>query len=350
MHDSEQIKHYRTAITRITRRAMMVGAVLVGSVCGCGGDVDSPETPEVEQSRSVSLRIVTYNAHLLPGAAAGVAGERGAAKYRAGAIAEQLVEYDLIGICEAFDRVHSQTLIDAFQAGDPDRFQVAKGPKRSGRRLVGGGLLLLSRYPIEESHTTTYKHSSRFLTSGFKADGFAAKGALHARIRIGDDPHAVIDCFLTHLESRSKRARARQIKQLAEFIELHSTPQYPIVVMGDFNVAADAPNAVEQNGNKTPYQRLRAAMAHNDRQLIDVGSMFPKSRGGTSDALAEDGGGRIDYVFVSDPQATDASRLEPKEARTLPLLDDKVPEGSLSDHLGVACRIEFLWPVATSRE
>jgi hypothetical protein len=98
MHDSEQIKHYRTAITRITRRAMMVGAVLVVSVCGCDRTTDSPETPDVEQSRSVSLRIVTYNAHLLPGAAAGVAGERGATEYRAGAIAERLVEYDLIGV------------------------------------------------------------------------------------------------------------------------------------------------------------------------------------------------------------------------------------------------------------
>jgi endonuclease/exonuclease/phosphatase family metal-dependent hydrolase len=250
----------------------------------------------------------------------------------------------------AFDRVHAQSLIDAFQAGDPNRFQVAKGPKRSGRRFVGSGLLLLSRYPIEESHTTTYKHSSRFLTSGFKADGFAAKGALHARIRIGDDPHALIDCFLTHLESRSKRARARQIKQLAEFITSHSTPHHPIVVMGDFNVVADAPDAVEQNKSKTPYQRLRSALAHNDRQLIDVGSLFPQSRGGTSDALAENGGERIDYVFVSDPQATDTSRLEPKEAQTLSLLDEKVPEGSLSDHLGVACRVEFFWPVATSAE
>ncbi len=210
--------------------------------------------------------------------------------------------------------------------------------------MVGGGLLLLSRFPIEQTHTVTYRNASRFLSSGFKADGFAAKGALHARLRLGDDPSAVIDCFLTHLESRSDKARDGQIDELAEFIKQHAAPGRPMIVLGDFNVTADRLPDVSEGEEVSQYGRLRQKLPHDGGQLVDVWPALRDEHGGTSDALAEDGGRRIDYIFLSKPNAAKGTAvLRPREVKLVRMLDEDVPEGSLSDHCGVACLAEFRW-------
>ena len=325
--------------------------------------VDRPRlrwTPErtnpldIPVNLSVPVNIVTYNVHLLPDVAAKIAGERSQSGYRARAIAEKLADYDVVGLCEAFDPNYSRTLLDGLQAESSDAFHVARGPERSGRALIHSGLVLLSRFEIEATHTITYRNASRFVTHGFRADGFAAKGALHARLRLddptlSDESSMVIDCFLTHLESRSAQARQRQIEQLAGFIAEYSSPDNPLVVMGDFNVAADtASQAALLNGN-SPYRQLRAKLLYNGRQLVDVWDELEETHGGTSNALAADGGRRLDYIFVSAPRRGDASRLSPRDILALPFPDEKVPEGSLSDHLAVACRAEFSAAVEPAR-
>ncbi len=308
------------------------------------------------ESRTIPLNIpvdiVTYNVHLLPDIAAKIAGERSQSDYRARTIAEKLANYDIVGICEAFDPNYSKSLIDGLQAKSSDAFYVARGPQRSGRALTHSGLVLLSRYEIEETHTIAYRDASRFYTHGFRADGFAAKGALHARLRLGDDRRsdessAVVDCFLTHLESRSAAARKKQIDELAAFIAEHSSPDVPMVVLGDFNVAADsvirgngAARVAHLHGN-SPYRQLRSKLTHNGRQLVDVWADIEETHGGTSNALAPDGGRRLDYIFVSDSRAGAPGRLLPQDVMALPFADKNVPEGSLSDHLAVTCRAEF---------
>jgi len=293
---------------------------------------------------SLPVRIVAYNVHLLPDLAARVAGKRSKSNYRAQAIGEQLAAYDLVGISEAFDRDYSQTLLDTLQAHSADHLSAVQGPQRSGRHLIGSGLMLLSRWPIEVSHTMTYSHASRFFTSGFKADGFAAKGAVHARLQLGDDSSAAIDCFLTHLESQSSSAREKQIAELAEFIAEYASVDLPMVVMGDFNVTADSSFSLDPVPTDTPYQKLLRALSYRDRQLIDVGTTCHQhGHHGTSDALAQDGDRRIDYIFLSNPTMTTHAQLAPVEACTLPMFDNQVPEASLSDHLAVACQTRFRW-------
>jgi endonuclease/exonuclease/phosphatase family metal-dependent hydrolase len=291
--------------------------------------------------RTVPLDIVTYNVHLLPDIAARIAGERNQSAYRAGAIAERLAHYDIVGICEAFDPNYSRTLLDGLQAQSAQAFHIAQGPQRSGRAFTHSGLVLLSRYEIEATHTITYRNASRFVTHGFRADGFAAKGALHCRLRLSDEPQSKVDCFLTHMESRSAKARRLQVEQFAAFVAEHSSPERPVVVLGDFNVAADSNDgAIQLNGN-SPYRQLRNKLVHNGRRLLDVWSQLEATHVGTSDALAQDGGRRIDYIFVSAPRAGDANRLVPRDVMALPFADDHVREGSLSDHAALACQADF---------
>ena len=137
-------------------------------------------TCQAEPAQRIELSLISYNVHLLPDIALKIAGKRGASEYRAGAIGEKISGYDIIGLNEVFDQDHAERLLHRLQARNEQAFHVAKGPERSGRHLIGSGLLLASRFPIEETHTITYSQASRFVTSGFKADGFAAKGALHA--------------------------------------------------------------------------------------------------------------------------------------------------------------------------
>jgi endonuclease/exonuclease/phosphatase family metal-dependent hydrolase len=189
-----------------------------------------------------TMRIATLNTHLLPRVGQAFASNRGQPEYRAGRIGRWAAEYDLVGLCEVFDDAYRQTLIDEAQRVSSAAFHVLWTPRPSGTSFANSGLMLLSRYPIVEQHAITYRHASRFLTHGFRADAFAAKGALHARLRVSQQPLVLVDCFLTHLESRSSAARAKQLDDLAKFVAEHGRPQRPAVLFGDLNVPADSPD------------------------------------------------------------------------------------------------------------
>jgi endonuclease/exonuclease/phosphatase family metal-dependent hydrolase len=203
-----------------------------------------------------------------------------------------------------------------------------------GRHLIGGGLLLLTRLPIEgEPQVHTYSAASRVYSTGIKADGLAAKGVIHVRLRVGAGEGAFVDCFLTHLESISAKARAKQIAELAEFIETHSRPEHPVLLMADLNVTADFPIAVVAGDSE--YRTLVSALRHGGEPLVDVWPALQGGRGGTSDALAHEECRRIDYIFVS--RGAGPARLEPANIRVEPFLNPEIKQGSLSDHAGLEC-------------
>lgn len=293
-------------------------------------------------SRRKRLRIVAFNTHLLPGIALQVAGHRGQGAYRAEAIGRRLVDYDLAGLCEVFDAERREELLGGASTAAPGAFTSLWFPKPRGRGLTNSGLLLLSRLPIEERHLLTYRDASRFITYGFRADGLAAKGALHARLRLGDGPGESLDCFLTHLESRSAAARRRQLKELTRFIAAHAATERPAVLMGDLNIAADFPPRPAKGASASPYQELLAALKSSGVEWIDVWPALQSGAGGTSDPLAEREGRRIDYVFISAARAAARCSLRPVSAGVERFLDDSVREGSLSDHAAVVCELEIL--------
>jgi endonuclease/exonuclease/phosphatase family metal-dependent hydrolase len=279
------------------------------------------------------LRILTYNTHLLPRIAEPFASRRGRGDYRARTIGAQIAAFDLAGLCEVFDDGYRQTLIDAAeQAGGNFNVVWTKKPPYMG--WATSGLMLLSRFPVEEQHSVTYEHASRFITHGFRADAFAAKGALHARLRVSDEPPLRLDCFLTHLDSRSAAARTGQLRQLAAFLRAHAGGGRAALLMGDFNVPDDSVSSATDS----PYDRLVAELAATGLDWVDVWLTCGSRPGGTSDPLADEGGSRIDYIWLSPSPAGDSSPA-PRKVEVLRYLDRQVPEGSLSDHAGVACSL-----------
>jgi endonuclease/exonuclease/phosphatase family metal-dependent hydrolase len=70
--------------------------------------------------------------------------------------------------------------------------------------------LLLTRFPIVESNSTVYKNFSKPADYGLRADGYAAKGVIHARVAYGNDSGMQLDVFVTHLEARADDLRPLQ--------------------------------------------------------------------------------------------------------------------------------------------
>jgi endonuclease/exonuclease/phosphatase family metal-dependent hydrolase len=297
----------------------------------------------VSRQPQFRLKIVAFNTHLLPRIALGIAGRRGQGPYRAQAIGHRLASYDVLGLCEVFDGERRSELIGSLQQASGKAFNAVWYGRPRGRAFTNSGLLFLSRYPVESHHLITYRHASRFLTHGFRADAFAAKGAIHARIKLSDSPRQPIDCFLTHLDSRSASARAGQIDDLVRFIALHASPQRPAILMGDFNIAADFPLESPGATRGSLYQQLLAALTASGIDWIDVWPSLQSGPGGTSAATEEQGGRRIDYVFVSAGNASAACAMRPTRIAVERFYDPRVAEGSLSDHAAVECDFELVF-------
>ena len=73
--------------------------------------------------------------------------------------------------------------------------------------VFGGGLAILSRWPIEES--TMFKYPLNGRPQAFwRGDWFVGKGVAHARIRFGPGRKDIVEVFNTHV-SRARRLAFR---------------------------------------------------------------------------------------------------------------------------------------------
>jgi endonuclease/exonuclease/phosphatase family metal-dependent hydrolase len=195
--------------------------------------------------------------------------------------------------------------------------------------------------PIVEHDAIVYKNFSTPKEYGFRADGFAAKGAIWARIARNEE--AVDDCidvFVTHLEARADHLRPLQYAELAEFIKAKSDPDVPMVLLGDLNTSG-VPSERAKSDSQYTVMMKAFGDARGEAGITDVWiALMGDALGGTTDQESAEVGKRIDYVLLGNPQSA-PERLVPKaiEVRTYP--DPKVM--ALSDHNAVVA--EFEWPV-----
>lgn len=66
--------------------------------------------------------------------------------------------------------------------------------------IFGGGLAILSKWPIEESNMFRYPLNGR-PTAFFRGDWYVGKGVASARIRYGPGEKDVMEVFTTHVSS-----------------------------------------------------------------------------------------------------------------------------------------------------
>ncbi len=297
-------------------------------------------SPNVSNVRLPNLKVVTYNTHLLPPVARLFAGKRSDSEYRCKTIAGHLSQFDLCGLSEVFDEKLAAKMIDELNSDAADVFSFTRSPSPTGVfQFSSGGLLLFSRFPIMQQNSLTFSQGSRFLTTRFQAaDGLAAKGVLHARLQF--DHSQEIDCFLIHLESFSKPIRTKQLKETASFVKSHARSGVPYLLMGDLNIVGPLDSDAS---TYSEYAEMMKRLTINGFELIDV-ALHPSDGivKGTSNALTDDGGDRIDYLLLGMP-TTNTTRYS-ASSNTIRFLDETVKEGSLSDHAAVVARIEIRNP------
>jgi exonuclease III len=234
-----------------------------------------------------------------------------------------------------------------------------------------GGLIILSRYPIIECSAMTYSSSSG-------SDKLANKGIIYARIQIGPSKGDYVHIFNTHIQSHDySNTRLAQINELMDFIfEIIKSDKdhiRPILVAGDFNVAAEKPDNWMELSDVTPPEAEKAEYSDymneetyewikfkeivedfpsNQLYLIDswlnlnpedpgftwigkdwvTGSKNPYGDIGNQVAIEDGSPQRIDYIFCF--KGTDGIYLEPISISLIPnrpdllYCFDKRPEGS----------------------
>jgi sphingomyelin phosphodiesterase 2 len=71
--------------------------------------------------------------------------------------------------------------------------------------IFGGGLAILSRWPIVESNMTPYPLNGR-PAAFYRGDWYVGKGVAHARIRMGPARSDIAEVFCTHVRAVTTRS------------------------------------------------------------------------------------------------------------------------------------------------
>lgn len=191
-----------------------------------------------------SIRIVTYNIQQRPVFSEGLRHQMGAghsarsrrSAVRMPAILMTEVSPDVVVLQEAFTPSLRTVMRKQFAAfGLPYSTKVLNFDKA---RAWSGGVLILSRFPIVDESHYMFKTSE-------EEDQYAAKGVLHAKLRV-PKLGKLISIFGTHLNASyagrhvendlGSIARAAQVGELAAFMKReNATVDVPVVLAGDMN-------------------------------------------------------------------------------------------------------------------
>lgn len=265
----------------------------------------------------------------------------------------------------------------------------------------GAGLVILSRWPIEESSTYPYPLNGR-PTAFWRGDWYVGKGIARARVRFGPHPQRdVVDVFNTHTHSPYESApdlddnayachRLSQAWELAKLVRAAAREGGLVVALGDFNmlprslahrlITSQAPlrdvwrvlhpesalgphshPAEEARGVPVPSAEFNltqnGATSNNvlntwrwdKAQLKKLNSGQPCDVDpSTPDPRAQ----RLDYIFTSTGQvASHTSQVSPGwvvKSSSVTLTDRHAELGvSLSDHFAVQATITHHTPLDT---
>ena len=189
--------------------------------------------PPQPGTKPFTIRIVTFNVwDLLPfGTMRGL---------RMEAIGKQLskLKPDVIGFQEAFHEGDRSILLKGLEGAGLVHHKYF----RSG--LVGSGLLVVSRYPIEEAFFSRYSRWGK-AHKIWHGDWWAGKGVCLVRLRLPEGK-GLLDFFNTHTHGNYGNDEyddviQSNLRECASFINKASTDGATAVAVGDFNCASDSP-------------------------------------------------------------------------------------------------------------
>jgi sphingomyelin phosphodiesterase 2 len=263
--------------------------------------------------------------------------------------------------------------------------------------VFGGGLAILSKWPIEESSMFQYPLNGR-PTAFFRGDWYVGKGVACARIRMGPRTEDIAEVFCTHLHAPYEQEphdsylchRTAQAWEIAKLMRGAAERGHLVIGLGDFNmvplsfahrlITAHAPvkdvwrhlhpdssvgapeSPAERLRNKPipsaeynisengatcdgPFNTWRWPKEHQKRlergleTIVDENPQDPKGR-------------RLDYIFVGDggyPPSFPASKWNIESAKVAMMQRHPTLRCSLSDHFGVEAVISRSGSIQTQK-
>lgn len=278
------------------------------------------------------LTIMNFNTYLLLGPSALVVAKPDYCE-RAEQIVSALsnLNIDVVVLNEIASRdilcpVDSYTLVVDHLAGPgrpfPYRSQFLNGTPSEG--LLGptstGGVVILSKYPIETVHHHEF-------ADGSGEDALMQKGFLHARVtKTVAGRSKVYNVIGTHLQAGGSEVAVRRAQRddIAAYVESLPADQ-PILISGDLNTSSsEIPGFLSE---------LHAAHAGFDDIVL-------YSSSGDQSYYSDSSGSRLDWILYSLHGRTPASMYW----RYLPMRvthSDHYPAGDLSDHEAVYAYLRF---------
>ncbi len=259
------------------------------------------------------LRVMTYNVWGLP-----VPAEH--APWRYAEIAKRLSSYDIVAFQETWS-----TKTDVIWKL-PSHPYHAFGGQAHG--LIGGsGLIVISKYPILETHFEKYHDCADLECT-------AGKGAMMIRVQL--KPGVEVDVYSTHTNAWQDQdlVRTGQLMQFVGMIEEFSIGR-PIIIMGDFNSEFHSTNYDEFQGNlmlRDSYDEyIRSLVAPTPAQRDGYSYDIDKNPWAAPALSHEDHRQRLDYIFYRDTYELRIGVKSSSLAFTEAVRGDK----PLSDHYAV---------------
>jgi len=236
---------------------------------------------------------------------------------RVKAFLKHIPQYDIIGLQEVWSPRYQQ--VEAFSKRNGLHVvgsSQASVKSMMGLRVFGGGLMIISKYPIETTRELVFD-------KGVASDGFVTKGILYAKVKIGA---SYVHVFNTHMQASYgyefkendpyALIRRKQIKKVANFMSsLALDDDHPIMVMGDFNV--NAIKHPELGGETREYLDMIEMLSGNGLfSVIDLhrehyGGKHPVTNSGLGVVGKKKsmGGQRLDFVFEIRRNRTRSDRI-----------------------------------------
>ena len=305
------------------------------------------------------VKLLFYNTYLLTKP---VVNDAPARKYRAAIIGKELRKnkYDLAFLVEVFEKSDA-ALIKKFFGPSNEAF----GPGEAGAEN-GSGLYTLSRPRIIRDKPQVFKNEGDW----FVTDAYAQKGILFSEIDVGPGN---IDFYSTHLiygetfgealletegmsEEERTALRLKQVDELCVFISKTHKKDNIIVFTGDFNIDDQDRNNYNQMMRKLTNVRL------SDGSIVRLEDSW-RVKGGPNGATnnpytkcklryemegvfcdddTESQGGRIDYIFIQEPEEHHKFNLDFTQVRRKPFSAPELDLDEVLDVLELAATPNFM--------
>ena len=129
---------------------------------------------------------------------------------------------------------HTQVLGDDCK---DSRWNSVSGNCQASLIKGNGGVVIFSRWPIEQQHAYVF-HAVRMSKS---FDFLARKGVVYAKIQVGRDKPMALHVFGTHLQASAAEhdIRLLQLDEMRRFIDgFEISLEEPVILGGDFNISS----------------------------------------------------------------------------------------------------------------